>query len=147
MTDSAIARCTAFVGHFDGSAVLYRHSRTTETFLAKPGESLPRRKGEGVWCPITSDNVDPEKLMPIVIGSGLMWITEGAELKAGDEINIWSNVSPDLMREGVKTQGLYRVTHTQLTRVRAQDAVHIQVEYLGEMDPTKLIHLAGLFNC
>ncbi len=147
MTDSVIARCTTFVGHHEGSAVTYRHSRTTETFIAKPGESLPRRKGDGVWCPTTSDNIERKLKMSIVIGSGLMWITEGAMLTVGDEINIWYGGPTGLMREGVKTQGLYRVTKTTNTRVRAQDAVHIEIEYLGEMDPTKLIHLAGLFNC
>lgn len=142
----AIARCTVNVGHHEGSNVLYRHSRTTETILAKPGECLPHRKGDGVWCALVTDNAREKKCL-IVVGSGLMWITEGVPLAVGDEINMWCNIDPSLMRSGMHVQGLYRVTAATRTRVHRQDALHIDVVCLGPMDPTKLIHLAGLFNC
>lgn len=147
MTDSTVARCTAFVGHHEGSAVLYRHSRTTETFIAKPGESLPRRKGEGCWYPLTADNIETAKRCPILIGSGLMWATEGAMLKVGDEINLMFTGDPRLVHADTKHVGCFRVTWARHTRTNGQNGVHIEADYIGEMDPTKLIHLAKLFSC
>ena len=147
MTDSSIARCTAFAGHHEGSDVLYRHSRTTETFSAKPGESLPRRKGDGAWYPLACDNVDHKKRCPILIGSGLMWISEGAMLQVGDEINLLFNGDPSLLHSDMQREGCYRVTSARPTRTRGRDGVHIDVVHLRATDPAKLIHLCGLFNC
>lgn len=143
MSNSMVARCIPPTGL---TATLYRHSRTGETLNAKPGESLPGRKGSGNWYPLATDNVTVASRRMILIGKGLMWLSDGPEVALKDEINIFYT-GLDVGLGGKNREGLYRVVEVTPREWARRSGVHIQIEHVGDMDPSKLVYLAGLANC
>ncbi|TSC63467.1 MAG: hypothetical protein Athens041674_99 [Parcubacteria group bacterium Athens0416_74] len=142
MTQSSIARCT---GGYDGGA-LHRHSHTDETLFARPGESLPHRKEAGGWYPLAQDNIPIKDAKAILMGNGPIWISSGPMVENGQEINVLCAIG-DEMRGGKPREGRYRVIITRPVKWHDRDGVHVDIEHVGDMDPTKLVYLAGLATC
>ncbi len=136
MTAERIARCTA-----NGSdPIIYRHSRTGESIIVECGECLPHCEGEGDWYPLTTDNINPAELQPIVIGDGSRVVIQSGPLMEGEEINILCTFVARLSGSPFGT-GRYRITGTKLTSWYGKTGLHVGLEPAGELDMTKLVHL------
>ncbi len=120
----------------DGRDVLYRNMRTTATILLKPGERIP--PGD-TWMPLAEDNT------PITVrlyfGKGPVWESSGRELEGDEQVNILMDRG---FVEGDFRSGLYQVSEKQYIGSRR---FAYAIKRIGDIDPTKLVHLGTLCGC
>lgn len=127
-----------------GGGVFYRHGiAKAEPVFAKPGETLPDLPDEGQWWPLAHDNT-PATEVTLIIGKGLMGISSVSRelVVTGAELNMLY-VGPGEMWK----TGRYRLGSPIKSMQWNGDALHGPVERVGDIDPTKLVHILGLANC
>ncbi len=119
--------------------VLYRHTCMGETKFAFTGEALPESsQGPGMWEAYTEDNARlGEGDMAVLLGKGFIHAAIFINMpEVGKKINLKYGKSnlPD---------GQYRITEVKW----GIEYVHVFVERVGEIDPTRLIHILRLWSC
>ena len=130
-----IASCTA---NGNGKAVLYRNLKNQATLLKKPGEELP---ADGTWEAEFGDNVEVPEIK-LYIGTGPVWLTTSNTIRHGDEINV--RFVPEQVWKPFRCG---RVRITELAKLTEDGReIQVEIEHLGDFDPTKLVHHATLIR-
>ena len=125
------AKCTA-----NGDrGVIYRNLDSSGTLHRKPGEPIDNER----WIAIAADNIGD--LTTIYFGKGPVWQSSGSELKDGDQVNIGIDYG---FVQGDHRSGLYQLSGKHDL---GNGCFQFDIKRIGDIDPTKLVHLATLVGC
>jgi len=115
---------------------LYRDSLSGGTKFADHGEELPSGKWES-WFEDNLKGLDP---LMVLVGKG---IVHGIHLPDFPEVGQTLNLGGSKL---YPHDGEYRIVSVRTREWEGGETFHIEVERVGEIDDTKLIHLMSPMN-